>query len=60
METPPIKASASAVFAVSEELNAERQWRHFPVLVNVHTPSTVSEELNAERQWRPRTAAASL
>jgi len=37
---------------VSEELNAERQWRPRSMANANYDPGRVSEELNAERQWR--------
>jgi len=37
---------------VSEELNAERQWRRLILIKAPTLSSVVSEELNAERQWR--------
>ena len=39
---------------VSEELNAERQWRLGECPDTIDNVIGVSEELNAERQWRRR------
>ncbi len=44
--------NVGAIYMVSEELNAERQWRRLPRALGFGFCLHVSEELNAERQWR--------
>ncbi len=51
METQHV-AALRTPHCVSEELNAERQWRPDNGLFNRCLGANVSEELNAERQWR--------
>ena len=52
METEGFVKTIWLGFNVSEELNAERQWRRERRPLGLPHRRAVSEELNAERQWR--------